>query len=383
MVLVSKTFVIESGGLQGALDALAQRGYQIIGPTVSHNAIVYEPIRSVDDLPKGWTETQEGGVYRLEKTDSELLFNFGSTQDSWKKVLFPSVHRLWKAERENGDFRVLPESGDVPQMALFGVRSCDLRAIQIQDKVFMGGPYADANYKARRERTFVLAVNCGKPGGTCFCVSMGAGPGAVGGYDLAMTEVASDGRHYFVVEVGSARGEEILNATAHREATEKERGAAKAVVEEASRHMGRNLDTRDLRALLGRNYEHPRWEETAKRCLTCANCTLVCPTCFCSTVQDMTDLSGQKAERWRKLDSCYLLDFSYIHGGSVRASESSRYRQWIMHKLGTWMDQFGTLGCVGCGRCITWCPVAIDITEEVDAVRKTEHGRKEEGDATG
>jgi ferredoxin len=136
--------------------------------------------------------------------------------------------------------------------------------------------------------------------------------------------------------------------------------------------MGRALDTSDLKGLLYGNLEHPRWDEVSQRCLTCGNCTLVCPTCFCSTVEDVTDLSGTETERTRRWDSCFSLDHSYIHGGSVRDSGRARYRQWMTHKLATWFDQFGSSGCVGCGRCITWCPVGIDITEEVRAIRASE-----------
>jgi sulfhydrogenase subunit beta (sulfur reductase) len=141
--------------------------------------------------------------------------------------------------------------------------------------------------------------------------------------------------------------------------------------------MGRTMDTKGIKELLYRNYENPRWDDVAKRCLTCGNCTMVCPTCFCTTVEDITDLTGEHVERWRKLDSCFTMDFSYIHGGSVRSSPRARYRQWMTHKLATWIDQFGTSGCVGCGRCITWCPVGIDITEETGAIRDSEKEPKE------
>ena len=150
--------------------------------------------------------------------------------------------------------------------------------------------------------------------------------------------------------------------------------AAAASVDRAAQQMGRAMDTHDIRDLLLDNLDHPRWDAVASRCLSCANCTLVCPTCFCSAVEDTTDLSGEEAERARVWDSCFSVDYSYIHGGSVRQSGRSRYRQWMTHKLGTWFDQFGTSGCVGCGRCITWCPVGIDITEEVAAIRATEEG---------
>jgi ferredoxin len=235
----------------------------------------------------------------------------------------------------------------------------------------MGGRYGDRDYAARRDGAFLVAVNCFEPGGTCFCTSMGTGPRADAGYDLALTEIL-EGSHRLLVEVGSERGAEILADLPSRPADEADVGAAARAVDGAAQKMGRQMESADLRDLLARNLEHPRWNEVAERCLTCANCTMVCPTCFCTTVEDHTDLSGDNAERWRTWDSCFAQDHSYIHGGSVRPSGRSRYRQWMTHKLGTWHDQFGSSGCVGCGRCITWCPVGIDITEEVAAIRATD-----------
>jgi ferredoxin len=152
--------------------------------------------------------------------------------------------------------------------------------------------------------------------------------------------------------------------------------AAAAVVAQTASQMGRSLDTAGIKELLQGNPNHPRWDEVAERCLTCGNCTMVCPTCFCTTVEDHNDLTGTSAERVRKWDSCFTLDFSYVHGGSVRNSNKSRYRQWMTHKLASWIDQFGTSGCVGCGRCVTWCPVGIDITAEVAAIRATPQAAK-------
>jgi formate hydrogenlyase subunit 6/NADH:ubiquinone oxidoreductase subunit I len=242
----------------------------------------------------------------------------------------------------------------------------------VQDRVFLQGEYRDPTYQARRKKIFVVAVNCGQAGGTCFCVSMNTGPQVTFGFDLALTEVLENGRHYFVVEVGSEPGAEVLGEVPFREAGVVEIEAAADIVARTATQMGRSMDTTDIKELLYRNYEHPRWDDVAARCLTCANCTMVCPTCFCTTVEDVTDLTGERAERWRKWDSCFTMDFSYIHGGSIRSSARARYRQWMTHKLATWIDQFGTSGCVGCGRCITWCPVGIDITEEVRAIRESD-----------
>jgi sulfhydrogenase subunit beta (sulfur reductase) len=368
------TSVIDRSGLDRLLAGLAESGYTVIGPTVRDRAIVYEEISSTEDLPEGWTDEQEGGTYRLERREDGALFGFNNGPNSWKSHLFPPRLTLWRARRgEDGQMEFSEEAEETPRYAFIGVRSCDLAAIGVQDRVFVGDSYADPDYVARRRDAFIVVVNCGKAGNTCFCVSMETGPRAEGGFDLALTELL-DGEHRFLVEVGSERGGEALAAVEAGEASESDREAALAVSEECASQMGRELDTDGIKELLYRNIEHPRWDEVSERCLTCGNCTLVCPTCFCSTVEDTSDLAGEEAERVRLLDSCFTMDHSYIHGGSVRNSPRSRYRQWMTHKLATWIDQFGTSGCVGCGRCITWCPVAIDITEEAAAIRATDVG---------
>jgi Fe-S-cluster-containing hydrogenase component 2 len=139
--------------------------------------------------------------------------------------------------------------------------------------------------------------------------------------------------------------------------------------------MGRTVDVTDIRNLLHRNQEHPRWDDVAERCLACTNCTLVCPTCFCSSVEDVTDLSFENAERIRRWDSCFNPEFASVHGGNFRPTIRGRYRQWLTHKFASWFDQFDVSGCVGCGRCITWCPVGIDVTEEITAILATDGAR--------
>jgi len=357
---------------ESANNVLRKRGYQVIGPTLGEGAIVYDELNSIANLPVGWTDEQDGGNYRLKKREDNALFGYTVGPHSWKKLLFPSLLRLWQAKRNGSSFQIVTDNEADQKFAFIGVRSCDIHAISIQDKVFMGGQYIDPYYKLRREDAFVIAVNCGKAGGTCFCVSMNTGPRATFGFDLALTEIIESDSHYFLVETGTELGAEILREIPHKEANEKEKCAADSIVKKTSEQMGRFVDTTNIKDLFYRNYEHPRWNNVAERCLNCANCTMVCPTCFCTTVEDVTDLTGDNAERWRKWDSCFTMDFSYIHGGSVRSSTKSRYRHWITHKLATWIDQFGTSGCVGCGRCMTWCPVAIDITEEVEAIRKSE-----------
>jgi sulfhydrogenase subunit beta (sulfur reductase) len=363
--------VVERDDLPQVLAYLSSNGYQVIGPTVREQAIVYDTLSSLDDLPIGYTDEQGGGSYRLKRRGDRALFGYAVGPHSWKRFLHPPSLRLWQAEREEQGFRIVNEQPEAPKYAFIGVRSCELHAIAVQDRVFMHGQHTDPIYRARRENLCIIAVNCAQAGGTCFCVSMQTGPGVESGFDLALTELLDEQRHSFVVEVGSPLGIEILHAVPYRQAEQADMQRAEEIVANTAAHMGRSMETSGIKELLYGNLDHPRWENVASRCLTCANCTMVCPTCFCTTVEDTTDLTGERAERWRRWDSCFTMDFSYIAGGSVRPSPKARYRQWMTHKLASWIDQFGTSGCVGCGRCITWCPVGIDITEEVRAIRET------------
>ena len=369
-----QSFVLESENLEQLFKALVQRGYQVIGPAVGEGAITYQPLTSAKDLPEGWSDEQQGGQYRLKRRSDRAWFGYVIGPHSWKQFLHPPVLRLWQAERKPKGFRWLEADAADAKYAFVGVRACELHAIAMQDQVFLQGPSVDANYKARRENVFIVAVNCGQAGGSCFCASMNTGPKATFGYDLALTELLQNDRHRFVVQVGTARGAEILSEITHCPCEDSDAQAADSIVNATAEHMGRSLEMRGIRELLYRNGESPHWDNVAARCLSCANCTMVCPTCFCTTVEDITDLSGSRAERWRNWDSCFTVDFSYIHGGSVRATVKSRYRQWMTHKLATWTDQFGKAGCVGCGRCITWCPVGIDITAEVRSLRENDAG---------
>jgi ferredoxin len=370
--------VVTRADLPRLFEALQARGYCLVGPTIRDGAIIYDQIKAIDDLPIGWMDQQDGGTYRLKKRGDVALFGYAVGPHSWKKFLFPSKQRIFSAERTGTGFEIKQETDDSPKYAFIGVRSCELHALAIQDRVFMG-QFTDPVYQARREKAFIVAVNCGQAGGTCFCVSMNTGPKSQNGFDLALTELLEAGRHVFLVEIATKLGAELMADVPTREAKSDDLEAAERVVQETAAHMGRTMDTNDIKELLYRNYENPRWDEVSNRCLTCANCTMVCPTCFCSTVEDTTDLTGDHAERWRRWDSCFTTDFSYLVGGAVRKTARSRYRQWMTHKLATWIDQFGTSGCVGCGRCITWCPVAIDITEEVKAIRDAERHRQFEG----
>jgi len=361
--------MIGTEGLDDLYQALVAEGYRVIGPTVQDGAIVLRELRSAAELPFGWGVQSEPGGYRLRRRDDQAAFGHSAGPQSWKQFLHPPRERLWSAERTSGGGFELSDQADddePPRYAFLGVRPCDLRAIAIQDRVLA---QPGSRYAARRARLFIVAVNCTEPGETCFCASMGTGPGADAGYDLALTELLDQRGHRFLVQAGSAPGASILGKLRGERADDATVRTAQSAVEAAAGRMGRQMPDGDLRELMADSSQAARWDDVAARCLTCGNCTMACPTCFCTSVEDTTDLTGDHAERWERWDSCFDLDFSYLHGGSIRRSASSRYRQWLTHKLGTWHDQFGSSGCVGCGRCIVWCPVGIDLTEEVRALQ--------------
>lgn len=366
--------LIDLDGVQALLVALRAQGYETIGPVRRDGAIVYERIDTVADLPAGWTDRQAPGSYRLERRDDAAVFGYAVGPHSWKRYLFPPKQTLFSVRREaDGGLAFEPAPLDAPKRAFIGVRACELAAIGVQDRVFAGGEHVDAAYAARREAVLLVAVNCAVAADTCFCAAMDTGPAVRGGHDLALTELIDGAGQRFLVEAGSAAGAKLLADLPGRPADADDIATARAQTERTAAAQTRSMDAVATPALLLRNLEHPRWDEVAERCLSCANCTLACPTCFCSTNQEVTDLAGA-AHRERVWDSCFNVDFTHLGHGSVRGSVKSRYRQWLTHKLATWHDQFGQSGCVGCGRCITWCPVGIDLTEEVAAIAASDGG---------
>ncbi len=366
-----RTFYLVPEDLNKIFSHFKSRGYKILGPTIKDNAIVYDEIESLDALPIGWTDEQFPGSYRLKERDDKAVFGYVVGPHSWKRFLYPPISTLWEARKENGSIKIFESNSDDEKFVFVGVRACEVSAILIYDKILGGGQYVDSNYIKRRENTFLIAVNCNEPGNNCFCSSTGTGPAVLTGYDIVLTEVISNDRHYFIARAGSETGEELLTSLGFRDATDLEIEEGEKIIADAVNKFKRKVDLTDVVEILQENYENPLWDKVSEKCLTCGNCTMVCPTCFCHTIEDVTDLTGQTAKRIKRWDSCFTMEFSYIHGGSVRYSVMSRYRQWMTHKLSTWKDQFGMIGCVGCGRCITWCPVGIDIVENVASFKET------------
>ncbi len=358
------TGFLPRAGLDRLLDLLKADGRRVVGPTVSGGAIVYDEIHRAADLPSGWTADQAPGEYRLRQTGTDRQFDYAVGPTSWKRETFPPHVPITIGRRVDGQttFEDVPPA--VQPVAFLGVRGCEIAALLTQDAVLATGPAVDRDYAARRAAALVIAVECVTPADTCFCTSMGTGPEVTAGFDLAMTEL-DDG---FVVRAGTPAGERLLARLDLAPADEDRRSAARSAVQAARDRIGDPVPTAGLPARLIAAADSPRWAEIAERCLACANCTLVCPTCFCTGVTQASDLDGLESVAERTWDSCFTLGFARVAGGNFRPRVQDRYRQWLTHKFGTWWDQFGMSGCVGCGRCITWCPVGIDVREELMAV---------------
>jgi ferredoxin len=365
-------YFLGKADLGALVETLRADEYTVIAPSVHDDVIRLRPIESAEQIAHGLRDEQDGGHYRLTPGDESSWFEYVVGPDSPRRFLSPPRRQLFSLTVRGEEFIVSEPAASLPKYAFVAVRPCELAAVAIRNRVHGIAEEqqtfrceSDPSYRDAVENALFIAVNCTHPGGTCFCDSMGTGPAAREGFDLALTELKIG----FLVEVGSERGAALAGKLPVREPSAAEIELAELKLNNAREHMGRRLETGGLVEALDGAVEHERWKQVAQRCLSCTNCTLVCPTCFCSTVLDTTDLASGQITRWQQWESCFTHQFSYTTGGEVRTSIRARYRHWLRHKLGTWWEQFGTSGCVGCGRCITWCPVGIDITEEAAAIR--------------
>lgn len=347
------------------IESLRDQDYDVMGPKISDGAIVYAPVTSMHELPRGFQDVQAPGSYRVQSVHGDRFFAWANGPQALKPLVFSPREKLWTSWRTPTGEPHYEAAVDPPRpTAVIGVRACDLAALDLQDRHFLSDRHTDEAYRARRASLFLVAVHCTHSADTCFCASTGDGPEARSGFDLALYEIESG----FVVTAGSDKGEEILRVLNLEVPDEAHWNEARAGVSAAAAVQTRQLPSRHLKETLLEHLEDPEWAAVADRCLSCGNCTSVCPTCFCYDEMDEPAGDGMVSEHYRQWGSCFTAGHSRLHGIVIRAETRERYRQWLVHKLATWHDQYGRSGCVGCGRCITWCPVGIDLTAVVDAI---------------
>lgn len=363
--------------------------YRIIGPKNLNDVVTLTDI-DFNDIPSGYTDTQGPGAYRLnppippsegggkrgfeiEGNGGSTVFSFSSGPDSFKRFLNPPFREILTFKKSTKGISAHPSLREEKPLAFIGMRACDMAGLRLLDKVFLEGPVMDTQYNQQRKSMIIIAVNCIHPNDNCFCASMGTGPEIKDGFDIAITEL----NDFLLLEIVTSKGKGLMQGLSMEEAGNMDTKEKNSKIEDCRKRIKKSIRASELPWLIYRNLEHPRWTDTADRCLACGSCTQVCPTCFCNSTFDCLQLSGItkksseiSGSRIRTWDSCFSKNFARVHGGNFRASRKSRYRHWMAHKLAYWMDEFGSPGCVGCGRCITWCPVGIDITEEMEALRK-------------
>ncbi|MGC9123683.1 MAG: 4Fe-4S dicluster domain-containing protein [Thermoplasmata archaeon] len=375
-IQIGKKLILQGSDFSKLFVVLKDLGYTIIGPTIHNNAIVYDKLNSVEDLPIGITDVQGPGYYRLEKRGDKSFFGYNVGPQNWKKYLYPPHQKLWSAHRSKNGITFQEEKIDDTKYAFLGLRACEISAIALLDKVFIG-QYTNQSYYKRRINSLYIAVQCGQAGNTCFCSSMGTGPRITNGYDILLTEILKTNEHKFLLEIGTDKGVTVASGLPLEIASEEDIMESEKILSRTISMMGRSVNIENIHDILLNNINSDIWNHISQRCLTCTNCTMVCPTCFCSTTEEFSSLNGEIAEKWIRWDSCFNSSFTQLGKTSVRKSPASRYRQWLMHKFVYWYDQFSTMGCVGCGRCITWCPVGIDLTEVIENIRNYQNSSKE------
>ena len=370
------TILLPHSDCQRLFDVIDEAGYRIHGPRPHDGVIQYSPLNRATELPWGWRDEQAPGFYRLHQGQGSRAFAWANGPQALKPLLFAPTEILWRVERDPQGKLCFSAAAPAPERrAIIGVRPCDLAALALQDSHFLAhslGGEADGHYARQREDMLLVAVNCSHPASTCFCTATGDGPAAAAdsGYDLLLDELETG----FVIRSGSEAGRQLLAKLPYPEADPNQLAQCAGQQQQAARQQTRTLPTGIMNAALSASHDHPYWQQVAERCLACGNCTAVCPSCFCHSEREIPALDGQSSEHRREWDSCFTAGHSYIHGSVLRESIALRYRQWLTHKLGFWHQQYGRSGCVGCGRCISWCPVGIDITEEAATLCTVQEG---------
>ena len=299
------------------------------------------------------TKVDELTLFRQVDRVDDIVFDFDNTNLSPKEWFFPPSETLFYVERKDGHVELIPATIE-RETAIFGIRPCDARGMAMNDYPFLAEP-ADALYRQHRDKTTLVGLACLTTRPECFCTSMGSGPHDPANLDILLTEVA-DG---YIVQVLTDKGKALLP----------DKLITAADVSPPPVPALSEVPSGDISEKMRRAFDDPFWDRLADRCIHCNICSYVCPTCYCFDVRDYTD--KERIERVRSWESCQSPGFTRIAGGyDPRPTKGSRLRQRFAHKLLYFPEQFGALGCVGCGRCVRACPVNIDIREIIQDVQQ-------------
>ena len=338
--------VLEKDRLEHLVTGLLD-DYQIFGPVARRSDVSFQEVSSAEMLKLDYTTTTLPPKKFFHRREDLVEYEAG------------------------GGFKV-PELDLERPILLLGVHACDLNAILRQDRLF-SSEYVDPYYLRRRESSAIVALTCTDVGENCFCASLGTGPTIEEGYDLLLTDLGGS----YLVEVGTDRGREMIQGLALRDASGADLAEKERRVKEVLAKFKKSIRMEGLAELASNSPDHEVWTLIGEKgglagcfpCLSCGNCSMVCPTCYCYEVADIPDLSFEAGVRSRELDSCQVLEYAAVAlGGNFRSDRKSRVRHWMMCKFGAAGGQINS-SCVGCGRCIRSCPAHIDLTEVAKSLR--------------
>ena len=342
------TRLLKKERLEGFLEGLLQ------------DCLVFGPVKK-DDLLL---------LDRIEST-KDLVLGQGNTMNSVKDALFPQTERFFAYRHGEKGVEIDRPSAEERSLVLFGVRPCDAQGLLLLDRVF-GGARPDPYYCNKRDKTVIIGMACKTPDPACFCLALGGGPCSIKGSDLLLIDIGDQ----YLVKAGTPKGMAFFQDKAFEDADDKIIAKASLVESEAEESMNREAlgqigVGKALEKRLETLFNDPIWDGITESCLGCGVCTYLCPTCHCF---DILDESAQSAgERIRVWDSCQFPLFTrQASGFNPRPSSRERFRQRIMHKFCYLPKNENLPGCVGCGRCVTKCPVNLDIREVIQKISACE-----------
>ena len=307
------------------------------------------------------------GVAVFKKIDrpDEVDFSSSNTQKPAKEVFFPQSETMFRYEKTGKQHQVTSTEEVERKRVILGARPCDIQAVSLIDQVFSGKEYTDVYYVNKRKATTIIGMACDHPLSTCFCSSMKGGPFHREGSDLFLIDLGEA----FLVELLTEKGKTFQKNKFLKEALAKDINSAKEVEEKATPKTDGSLPVAGIEKRLDQMLESPFWERVQEKCIGCRICTYLCPTCHCFDIVD--EALTNKGQRVRNWDSCLSSLYSQeTSGHNPRPTNRERTRQRIMHKFNYFPKNFDQIACVGCGRCIIYCPVNFDIRQTIKEIQK-------------
>jgi len=325
---------------------------------------------------KIYAPVKDGDFWSFDIIDNleDIDLNCPLTVDSPKKIIFPQREILLEFSTSNEEGLEIKENlPEEKTSIIFGVRPCDAKALTLMDKVF-SGDFEDLYYQKRRNSTILVGLTCNTPPSpNCFCLSVDGSPYSTEGLDILMTDLGDK----YLVESLTEKGNKLINEAKNlfQEPKAKDKEGVKKIQAESERKIKRQIkDIKKIPSKLKEMFDSPFWDEESMSCIRCGICTYLCPTCHCFDINDeVASSSPLKGKRVRTWDNCQFPDFTmHSSGHNPRPDKASRLRQRVLHKFQYFVELYHNYQCVGCGRCISMCPVGIDIIEVVDKVRDYE-----------